>query len=645
VRPVNARARDVALVAMAAALLGAFFLGIYPAKHYRMPVGYDTPLYLSQIRFAAERGLSGIPGHLPFPSLVRPSRPGFPIVVLTLSRLLGASTFTMAALLPVAAAIALALAAGAFVSWSLRRSAWEAAVVAVIVGTSLVVIRMFAPETYTDNLIAAGLFLAALVPLMSFVLGGRGWVASSLLLAVAGLVHDTSFLEMVAVLVVLALLYAPSSVRAWRAGRRPFTATPCGRVAIATAGGTAGAAALAFGLLRAAPNTPQLTRRELTKKLREDLPLYRFPLTIPLAAWGAAALAVGGRGKPERERLAAGFLLRVAGSWTAVTAGGILLFVVGRNSPAHRFLSFFLPLPILIAIGLLAAGARVARPAGVAVVLVGLIGLGFLGYHTLYVELPADRGIEWTDPAKIADAQAAAAYLDAAGIPRTSPVVFVVDDLGPNPLSYVPEMAYLIRSVLPADRIVNTHLYVGDPVRYLEGRPTFRPSPPTYDQNAARFWPAVRALLPRRPVAMVLASFNPAFGALAAAHPDWVVGRGLIVLQGPRLAGHSAPPALPSFPGPAGLALLGAATVAALGLIGIGWAWALLPPTRLFEVVSLAPAFGTAMLVVTGLVIDQAGLRLDSWDAAAAGPVAAAAGAALAYFEIIRRRRSAAAGR
>src|SRR5919204_6051414 len=242
-------------VAGAAAILGAFYLGIYPAKHYRMPIGYDTPLYLSQIRFAQDRGLTAIPERLPFPSTIRASR-GLPITVLTLTRLFRTSTFAMVAVVPIVAAIALAVGGGALVPSALRRPPWEGATTAVIVGSSLVVVRLLAPETYTDNLMAAALFVAALVPLLSLVGGEGGWLSAMALLGIGGLIHTTSFVEMTAVLVLLALIYAPASWAATRGGGRHLYETPTVRIATVTAGGASIVGALSFGLLRAPLDTP-----------------------------------------------------------------------------------------------------------------------------------------------------------------------------------------------------------------------------------------------------------------------------------------------------------------------------------------------------------------------------------------------------
>ena len=89
-----------------------------------MPVGWDTPRYLDQVGLVATRGLTHVPTSLPFPSSTLASRAGFPVLVLSLAGALHTSTFVTAATIPPSVAVAIALAAGAFLSWSLRGDHW-----------------------------------------------------------------------------------------------------------------------------------------------------------------------------------------------------------------------------------------------------------------------------------------------------------------------------------------------------------------------------------------------------------------------------------------------------------------------------------------------------------------------------------------
>jgi hypothetical protein len=656
----NEHLAPVAITVVAGAGVLLFFLAVYGVKHYPMPIGYDTPRYLFQTNLVAQFGLAHVPRVLPPPTRSLATRTGFPVVILTLSGLFSVSTFKLAATVPAAAATAVALAAGVFVSWGFRRGPWELAAVTAVVGTSVILVRLFAPETYTDNLLATAVLLAALVPILSALRDGPGVVCAVLLLGLGGVIHPQFFALFAVILGLTALLYLPPSWRAWRRHQVDLVRTPAARLGIVVGGASAITAAGFLLALRGWPVGPRQTRFELAKKLREDLPLYRFPLTIPVAAVGGVTLGALGFGRSHgsvdgglpstpgtRERFAARFLLALSVAWGVVTVAGLVAYHLGTGTAAHRLLSFLIPLPILMAIGIVglarALASRTRAVAGVAVVLLGIGAVTFLGYRDLYVNLPRDRGIEFLDVGKVRDAAAAEEYLERARVVEDAPIVFVVDDRGPNPLSFVPEMAYMIRSVLPAERILHAYLYVGDPQSYLAGRPTYRDSPRTYNANVRRFWPSVQRLLPRHPVALLLASYNQAYRGFVESHPGTVVAPNVALLSGPTI------PALmgrPSFPtGPRGVfqgGLLGVGTLLVLALIGAGWAVAGLPRTlRPFEILALSPALGIAALVAGGILVDAVGFRLRGLAAGITPVVVAVAGGVLAW--VCRRQRPAGA--
>jgi hypothetical protein len=179
-------------------------------------------------------------------------------------------------------------------------------------------------------------------------------------------------------------------------------------------------------------------------------------------------------------------------------------------------------------------------------------------------------------------------------------------------------------------------VYVGDPARYLAGQPTFRASPRGYNGNSLRFWRPLQRVLPAHPVALLMDAYNPLFGPTARAHPDWIVGPGVIAVTGPRPAIPVAEPLIPT--GPRGVpqgVVLGAGTLVVVTLIGVGWAVALLPAgVRPFEVLALSPAMGFAVLLLAGVLIDALGVRLGGVGGGLTGPVAAAAGAVAASVRL-----------
>jgi hypothetical protein len=643
------------VVAAAAALVLAFFVAVYKVKHHPMPIGYDTPRYLFQTTLVGDLGLSHVPHLLPPPKKSLATRTGFPVVVLTLSRLLSTSTYEVGAMVPPAAATALALAAGAFVSWGLHRSEWNLGATVLIVGTSAVMVRLLVPEGYTDNLISTAVLVAALVPTVSAMRDGPGRSGAIGLLAVGGVIHPQFFGLFAVILALVVLAYLPGSLRAWRRKHVGLLHTPSARLGMILAGSLAVAAALFFGLVRSWPVGAKQVRVELLRKMSQDLPLYRFPFTVPVAAMGAVFLGALGLGQPgssgdpvrpspeRRTRFVARFLLILSLAWGLVTVIGVIDFYRGSTTAAHRLLSFLIPFPILMAVGILFLGrsvaARTRRAVGVAIVVLGIGAVAFLGYRDLYVNIPAHRGIGFLETGKVRDAATARAYLDRARVPERAPVVFVIDDRGPNPVSWVPEMAYMIRSVLPTERILHSYVYVGDPENYLAGKPTLRSTPPQYNGNLPRYWPTIQRILPRHPVALLLRSYNAAYSTFVAAHPGSEVAPDVAVIMGPTLPALIEPPPFPT--GPRGIVrggLLAVGTVLILTLIGAGWAVAALPRTlRPFEILALSPAVGMAALVMAGMVVDAAGFRLGGPGGVVAPFLAAAVGALVAWM--LRRPR------
>ena len=305
-------------------------------------------------------------------------------------------------------------------------------------------------------------------------------------------------------------------------------------------------------------------------------------------------------------------------AWGAVGGLGIAAFYLGRNLPAHRFLAFMLPLPVLVGVAILAVGSfvagRASRILGIALVGAGILSMGYLGYQDLYGTL-VRRGVEWLDQAKIRDAATARLYLDRTGIPVASPVVYVIDDAGSNPQEYLPELAHIMRSAFPADRIERAWFYIGTPENYLAGRPTLlEDDTRRYNTPSGRFWRDLQPLLakPGRPVALMLSSFNPSYTRFLSAHREWQVAPGVIVLNGPRPTARLPAAHIEAAPqGPFKLALFGSGTLVLLSLVGLGWALALLPrDARSFEVLAVSIGFGVAFLVVVGVLVDSAGFRL-----------------------------------
>jgi hypothetical protein len=666
------------LVCVAGGLVAGFFLNLYRVEHLSMPVGYDIARYLDQTALVSAKGLSGAADVvLPPPSNPLTSRVAFPVLALSISRLFGASTFKLAAALPPAAIAAIALAAGSLVSYSLRGGPQHLAAVALIVGTSTVMVRLLVPEAYVDNLFAGALFLAALIPLSSYLRGGRGFLAASLLLGAAGLAHPSFFSFTLLILALTGLFFLPASWRAWRREGIAFISTHVGRLAAVVCGAVLLLIVMVYVILGTGADVPWFSRGVFSDKLQADLHLYRFPIIVPIAALGAAALvaevlrsrrkrvagtgaghgppvepdgdgarspagpprAVGDKGSPAVE-----FLLIVVLGWVAATVAGYLVFRFGRPVPFHRLLAFLVPLPLLAAVAVLAvarvAAARAGVVFGVALALGGIVGIGSIGYHNLYRDIPRTRGVQSVSPEKVQDGATANQYLDRMRVADSQPVVFVVTDLGKDPRSGIPLAAYVLRTVLSPERVERAYLYVGEPQNYLAGRPTLETNDTRhFNEISARYWTAVQPVRQQQPVALLLSAYNPAFDEIAAQHPDWIAAPGVIVLEGPRPVTPLPRAPAPSAPlGGWQLAIFGAGVLVVLGVAGLGWAVAILPPdVRPFEVLALAAACGIAFLVLGGTLMDAAGVRVGGVGGLVAVPLVAAVGWLLAVWRLTRR--------
>jgi len=457
-----------------------------------------------------------------------------------------------------------------------------------------------------------------------------------LLLAAGVLIHWVFVVVFAAVLAGVALICLPGSIRS---RREPggFARSPTARLAKILAGGAALGTLGLIAFLSAEPSPPRLPRQTFQTKLGFDAPKYAFPLTAPLAAIGVAALARIPADRPDRTP-ARRRGLWLALVWAGTAAGAVVLLVAGSPVPAHRFLAFAMGIPLLVAAGLTGAAralrGRVAGTAGLAlgafVVVAGIVASVVLGFRAWSGAHP------WIPERQAAQAATAGRYLRA--VPGDAPVVFLVDLAGATPLSSTSEAFHVIRSGLPASEIARTLVYLGDPGDFLAGRPTLRPSPPTFDESSLQHWPSVRAVLDEHPIALMMPSLNRGFAAAVRAHPDWLVAPGLVVIEGPRATALTG--SAPTVPAPLGgvkLALLTAAFLLTLAVLGSGWSVSLVEADWL-ERTALAPAFGIAALVVGGVIADRLGLGLTGGPAVGLVLVVAALGWAAVSAVRVRRR-------
>jgi hypothetical protein len=640
VRPVSAgsrgsaRTRDWVVAAFAVGTTGlaimAFFLWIYRAKSLSVPIGWDTARYLWRTELFRSVGLVNLQDAVPAFVNTDPARPAFPVVAASLMSLFGAEPFRLAAVLPSVTAAAVGLAAGGFVAAVLRRPAWELVVVAVGVGTSAFVVRLLAPESYQDNLFAAAVFMAASIPAALSVSDRRALAPAILIFGAGGVIHWAFFTFMAVTLLLAGLAYLPASWRRWRAGDAPFLDTPFARLGGVVAGAAALAAAIIYGVIGAGVRSGRASGGQFAKKLSADVPKFRFPITLPVAAMGAGSLGLSARRVDGRARFVLTFLL----AWSLVTLAGYLGFVVfGLPIPAHRFLAFALPVPVLAVLGVLAVARLVAahsRPLGGLVVLAALAA-GAVASHVAWF-----RTEPWMRPSRVQQAAAANSYLEAAGISVERPVVFVIQD---RDSSFVALMTHQIRALLPARRIPHAHFYAGAPEFYLRGEPT---PDETGEPGglSVHYFEQVRAAYAHDPVAVILQFFNGArYESWIQEHPESIVGEGVAIVSGPRPASPPVPSARPAPYRSVPLAVLAVGSLAALLAIGLGWTLVLLGRwVRPAEALAVAPAVGIAALVLGGVLLDRVGVRFEG-AGGVFGPIVVALAGWIALAGVTLRRR------
>jgi hypothetical protein len=381
--------------------------------------------------------------------------------------------------------------------------------------------------------------------------------------------------------------------------------------------GTSGAA-LALG-----PGAPELPLgpipRVTTHKLENQGP--RFLPLVPLAALGTAALWLS-RDTLRRR----GILMALA--WAAPALLGLLVLLPSdlHLVPAHRALPVAFGIPLLAAAALV-AGVRFLgriRPAilgwGLAAVcLVGVLGAEMVWARQLWATTPSDQGEIYLQ------SSTSSSYL--AQVRGDAPVVFVTDNARRE------DPGRLVRTGLSTDQIPRAYVYIGTTGNLVAGRPTLRPGDDTFNDRSRRHWLAVRPLMGRDPIILFLSSLNPGVEEL----PGTPVTEGVTVIGGPapRTPVQVAQPNSRSL---SGVALTVATALALLTVVGSGWSAALVPGSWL-ERIALAPALGTAVLILGGLL----GGRLGA-DGPGPRPVLALILTAAGWGAVAVRRRRAGAG-
>lgn len=618
------------LVGLTGGLVLGFYLSIFPLRGITTPIGWDSSQYVWRTKLAQHVGVADTPDAAPRYVPVKKGRPAYPLLAGVVSTASGQNPFVVTALLPAVLAAAMGLAAAALVGMALRAPPAAFLFVGAVVGVAPAAVLML-QYAYLENLMVAAVFLSAAIPLVASIESRGAAVPAALLMGSIALLHGLFFAMVAATVLGAAALWVPRSWRMLRGGTL-FLDTPSARLGLGAAGGIAIGAAALFGLLDGRPS-PQLEAHQFAKKLRGDLPHYRLPGALPIAAFGAVALAREDRSeRPGRPRALLVLLL----AWSGVILGGFLVaWLTPVTVPLNRLLIFALPVPLFGALATLwAARALMRRRSRAGIVVLAVVGLAVL----------LGSGLQWvrtapqTDAHKLRDAAWVAQYLDAADVPADRPVVFVVSSTDDEPQLGVDLMRDHILASFPAERMREVHMFLGTPEDYLARRPTADPSQPRYRIVSERLLGRIADTYDRDPVAVMPTAFNAGFDAWVASHPETISGGVLAILQGPPAPAELVFENPTTSLRPVPLGLLGILTLALLAAAGLGWSRALLGRwVDAAGALAVAPAIGVAVLVVTAALLDRLGVRPSGAGALAAIAIAGLGGWGL----FLGRRRTA----
>ena len=602
------------------------FLGRYVVDGTGIaPAGSDTAQHVWRSAVVAELGLEALPAFEGRAQALNTNadRPGVPLVLSFLYAVTGADARDLAHVVPAVVAAVIALTAAALAGAIPGVPAWGVGLVGVVTGASVHV--ALAANGYLDQLLVEPLLLLAGACVLLAAAGDAGRALGAAALAAAWLVHWQFALLFTVLVAIMALASLPRSLRDRRQGR-PLRETPAGRVGMTIAGGVGlGAAALLLGT----PGIPRapigLTRSSVDRHLSDQLARYRMPVAGIAAAVGAWWLAADAK-DPSRRRAA--WLLV---PWALVPAAAALLYAAGRTVPLQRALSFTLAIPLLGALGLVAAIQWTRRsfgsPAAAAVAVLAATAAIFsvtFAWETWRTRSP------WSEDRALAEYHGLGSYLIDAGRPA---IVVVDGELRAEGDFGTVRVMRRVRAELPGDLALRTTVYLGEPDLLAEGRPTLRPEVPGFDEVSQETWRSARSLLPQDPIIVILRSHLHGYANQVRDHPDWRTNEWMAAVSGP--PPPSGGPAPPERPSAASLAAWWGVSLAVISLVGAGWA-ARFGGGSFGLRMAMAPATGLAVLTAVGLLLGRLGVRAGGAGGVSAIVVLAGAGALL----VVGHRRS-----
>ena len=579
------------------------------------PAGSDTSQHVWRSEVVAGLGLEALPAFEGRAQALNTNadRPGLPLVLSTLSAVTRADPRDLVYVLPAVAAAAIALAAAALVGAIPEVPGWGIALTGVATGASVHV--ALAANGYLDQLLVEPLLLLAAAGALRAAAGGPGRALGAAGLLASWLVHWQFALLFTVLLGILALASLPASLRDRRQGRS-LAETASGRVGTtAGAGAGLGIAALLLGT----PGIPRapigLSRDSVERHLSAQLPGYRLPAAAAAAVVGGAWLTADA--KNQSRRRAAWLLV----PWALVPAVAALVSLADRTVPVPRALSFALAIPLLGAVGLVAAVIWVrGRFGSVATIVAAVVAVAALVFSVTFAWETWRTREPWSEARALAEFHSLGRYLTDAD----RPAIVVVDEPRTEGDFGTVRVMRRIRAELPAHLAVGTTIYLGDPELLVEGQPTLRPEVVGFDEVARETWRVARSLLSKDPTIVILRSHLTGFARAVDTHPEWRTNGWMAVVSGP--PPPAARPVAPERPSAAFLAAWWASSLAVIALVGAGWVVRFGDGSLALRL-ALAPAAGVVALVLAGLLVERLGVRTGGAGGIVMGIVVAAAGA------------------
>jgi hypothetical protein len=586
-------------VVLPAGVVAAIYLAPFVSDPSTMPFGVDTSSYIWRTNVVHDLGIASLtPDGTNNPKPLG-DRPGYPLVLSLLRSATGLSSSSLMWLTPALFSAALGLAAGSLASDGALERRHRAGVIALAVGGSAFV--AWTAVGYAANLALDVVAMAAAVMALEVARGRRGVWAGAVLVVGAVVLHWMFALLFVVIVGVVAVIrfVRPGDEAGDENGRSPRMALR--RLAAML---TIGAVVGMGGLLLLAPQPP--TRLPYVDPSRAGqsgevlelrLPALALPITIPLAALGSTLLLLDRR----RARRNAGVLLGVWASLALVSL--VAWFILKLPLSPYRWAGFALTIPAAIVLGAFAAadrsehsGHRRLATLAIAVGLAAAVGLAGAGASVWWSREPRIVADE------LAQLRTLSSYLDSLP-PRTRIVILLEAH----------------RKRIPFDRA-----WAGLSTDRLRSVTFIRAS---IDENATDLGlpPGARERAGTVVVSLDAYREPPGLGRS--------LGRGVHLISGPDAEDIRAAPT-PRAPPPIRLA---AWVVVLLGLLAFcGGGWASLTDLPGIGVVSVAPAFGLAILASVGLLAGRAGVPLHApWGTA----LVAAVGIAGWVAAIVRRGR------